>query len=126
MYICIVMAKLFIVGFPKDMEEIELVEMFSIYGTVHSVTIITDIDTGESKCYGFITMTDQQGAERAIEAMDGASIDDRQISVRFADDKNKAKPEPPKKVFQKQFIQQAQSTESTSAASRKKRPRRNS
>jgi len=126
LYICIVMAKLFIVGFPKDMEEIELVEMFSIYGTVHSVTIITDIDTGESKCYGFITMTDQQGAERAIEAMDGASIDDRQISVRFADDKNKAKPEPPKKVFQKQFIQQAQSTESTSAASRKKRPRRNS
>ncbi|MEO7211740.1 RNA-binding protein [Mucilaginibacter sp.] len=34
------MAKLFIVGFPRDMEEIELVEIFSIHGIVNTVTIV--------------------------------------------------------------------------------------
>jgi RNA recognition motif-containing protein len=86
-YIC-GMAKLFTVGIPKDMQEIELVEMFSVYGTVNTVTIVTDQQTGESKGYGFITMTDDAGAQRAIDALNGASIDDRIVSVRFADDKN--------------------------------------
>jgi len=86
-YICS-MAKLFIVGIPKDMQEIELVEMFSIHGTVNTVTIVTDQVSGESKGYGFITMTDDTGAERAIAGLNGASIDGRTISVRFAEDKN--------------------------------------
>jgi RNA recognition motif-containing protein len=82
------MAKLFIVGFPKDMQEVELVEMFSAHGIVNTVTIVTDQNTGDSKGYGFITMTDEAGAQRAIAAFDGVSIDGRTISVRFAEDKN--------------------------------------
>jgi RNA recognition motif-containing protein len=78
------MAKLFIVGFPKDMKEIELVEMFSIHGTVNTVTIITDQQSGANKGYGFISMTDDAGAQRAIQALDGVNIDERTISVRFA------------------------------------------
>jgi len=70
------------------MHEIELVEMFSVHGTVNTVTIVTDQASGESKGYGFITMTDDTGAERAIAALDGASIDSRTISVRFADEKS--------------------------------------
>jgi RNA recognition motif-containing protein len=81
-YIC-TMAKLFIVGIPKDLETIELVEMFSIHGTVNTVTIVTDRVSGESKGFGFITMTDDTGAERAIEALDGASIDGRTIQCPF-------------------------------------------
>jgi RNA recognition motif-containing protein len=95
------MAKLFIVGFPKDLEEIALVEMFSIHGTVNTVTIVTDQQSGQSKGYGFITMTDDAGAERAIAALDGAMMDDRTLNVRFAEDRpaNKplsSKPSPPK------------------------------
>jgi RNA recognition motif-containing protein len=86
------MAKLFIVGFPRDMQEIELVELFSAHGTVNTVTIVTDKSTGESKGYGFITMTDDAGAERAIQAMNGVMIDDRTITVRFAEEKQPAKP----------------------------------
>ena len=81
------MAKLFIVGFPRDMEEVELVELFSSHGIVNNVTVITDQIAGESKGYGFITMADGAGAERAIAALDQAEIDGRVISVRFADDK---------------------------------------
>ena len=82
------MIKLFIVGFPRDMEEIELVELFSAYGTVSTVRIITDKDSGISKGYGFLEMTDEAGAQRAIDAMNGATIDEREISVRIAEQKH--------------------------------------
>lgn len=82
------MIKLFIVGFPRDMEEVELVELFSAYGTVSSVRIITDKDSGISKGYGFLEMTDEAGAQRAIDAMNGATIDEREISVRIAEQKH--------------------------------------
>ena len=116
------MAKLFIVGFPKDMEEIELMEMFSVYGAVNTVTVVTDKDTGESKGYGFITMTDQAGADRAIAAMDGAEIDDRKISVRIAEDKTA----PVKKHFPGPVAGQkhVQHHPHDPQAPRKKRPRR--
>ena len=82
------MAKLFVVGFPKDRTEVGLLEMFSVYGTVNSITIVTDQSTGTSKGYGFVTMTDQAGADRAISALDGAEIGERKMSVRFAETKN--------------------------------------
>ncbi|MGF7036914.1 hypothetical protein [Mucilaginibacter lappiensis] len=56
------MAKLFIVGFPREMDEIQLVELFTAHGQVNSITIITDKDSGVSKGYGFITMTDKAGS----------------------------------------------------------------
>jgi RNA recognition motif-containing protein len=118
------MAKLFIVGFPKDMEEMELVEMFSAYGAVNTVTIVTDQSTGQSKGYGFITMTDQAGAERAIAAMDGAEIDDRKISVRIAEDKKQVKTEPVRKTFQKPYIPPPAQQVRPQEIIKKKRPRR--
>ncbi len=117
------MAKLFIVGFPKDMQEIELVEMFSAHGTVNTVTIVTDKNTGESKGYGFITMTDDAGAERAIKALDSITIDDRKISVRFAEEKQPAMPAkspPPQQRGQAAYPRRDNRTE----APRPKRPRR--
>lgn len=93
------MVKLFIVGFPRDMEEIELVELFSAYGTVSTVRIITDKDSGISKGYGFLEMTDEAGAQRAIDAMNGATIDEREISVRVAEQKHQ-----PQQKQQQQLI----------------------
>jgi RNA recognition motif-containing protein len=81
------MVKLFIVGFPRDMEENELKEMFSKYGEVVSVKIVTEQLTGKSRGYAFLRMKDQAAAVRAIALMDGAEIDDRRISVRVAVDK---------------------------------------
>ena len=76
------------------MEEVELVELFSNHGIVDNVTVVTDQITGENKGYGFITMADGAGAERAIAALDQAEIDGRVISVRFAEDKTQAAPSP--------------------------------
>jgi RNA recognition motif-containing protein len=94
-FIFVYMTKLFIVGIPRDMEESELTELFSAYGQVNAITIITGKLSGESQGYGFITMTDKAGADRAIAAMDGGIIDERTISVRIADDKR----ETAEKVF---------------------------
>src|ERR1700712_5549305 len=79
------MTKLFIVGIQRDMDEIELTEIFSDHGAVEMVTIVTVKETGESKGFGFVHMADQAGADRAIQALDGAEIDDRKISVRVAE-----------------------------------------
>ncbi|WP_259065893.1 RNA recognition motif domain-containing protein [Mucilaginibacter sp. X4EP1] len=117
------MAKLFIVGFPKDMQEIELVEQFSAHGTVNTVTIVTDKNSGDSKGYGFITMTDDAGAERAILAMDGVKIGERTISVRLAEEK-----QPVKTTASPRLRQKGQAAplrhENRTEAPRPKRPRR--
>jgi RNA recognition motif-containing protein len=81
------MGKLFIVGFPKDIQQIALVELFSIYGTVNTVTLVTDKDTGQPKGYGFITMNDDAGASRAVAALNGTTMEGRTISVRSAEAK---------------------------------------
>jgi RNA recognition motif-containing protein len=81
------MAKLFIVGFPKTIGEIELVEMFSLHGAVNTVTVVTDKETREPKGYGFVTMNDDISAERAIKALNGLKLGERTLNVRFAEEK---------------------------------------
>ncbi|RYY37242.1 MAG: hypothetical protein EOP46_03450 [Sphingobacteriaceae bacterium] len=78
------MSKLFVVGIPRDMESAELEDIFADYGTVSNTTVVTDMETGISKGYGFVTMDDRNAAEAAIAALDGGQIDERTISVRFA------------------------------------------
>jgi RNA recognition motif-containing protein len=116
--------KLFVVGVPRDMDETELSEIFSRYGAVHLVTIVTDKDTGQSLGYGFVHMIDRAGADQAIKALNGATIDDRQISVRIADNK----PAEVKKVYSTkgQTLRPApipQTTQQNNPA-KKKRPRK--
>jgi RNA recognition motif-containing protein len=118
------MPKLFIVGFPKSMHEIELVEMFSLQGTVDKVTVVTDKATGESKCYGFVTMADDSGAKRAICGLDGTQINGRRIQVRFAEEKP-----PVRQNNQEAFIEQSSPNrlsqqDKLTGAVKFKRPRR--
>ncbi|MES2278658.1 MAG: RNA-binding protein [Bacteroidota bacterium] len=110
------MAKLFIVGFPKDFQQIALVELFSIHGTVNTVTLVTDKVTGQPKGYGFITMNDDAGAKRAIAALNGTSMGGRTISVRFAEEKPPARQTSERPAFHKR--------DNRTAAPKFKRPRR--
>ncbi|CAM3937887.1 RNA-binding protein [Mucilaginibacter galii] len=81
------MVKLFVVGFPRDMSEISLDQLFSKEAMIRRVTIIRDIQTGISKGYAFVETVDQIGAERAIRALHGTRIGDRTMSVRIAEEK---------------------------------------
>jgi RNA recognition motif-containing protein len=82
------MIKLFVVGFPKEMGEIELNELFSNHGLVSTITVVRDMQTGVSKGYAFVNMMDQPGADRAIQALNGFNLNGRMLNVRIAENKS--------------------------------------
>jgi len=67
-------------------DEKDLGDVFGEYGTVSSVKVIMDKMNGKSKGFGFVEMENQDEAKKAIQALDGASFQDRNIMV------NEAKP----------------------------------
>ena len=85
------MIKLFAVGFSRGTDELQLNELFSQHGLVKTLTIVRDQQTGVSKGYAFVQMLDQAGAERAISHLNGLRIDDRTLSVRYADQQQEKK-----------------------------------
>jgi len=86
------MIKLFVVGYPLDIQETEMIELFSTHGMIHSIHLLTDKETGKHKGYGFIEMVDQAGADRAIEALNKMVIKGRKITVKLADENRVQKP----------------------------------
>ncbi len=64
--------------------EDDLRQAFEEFGSVTSVNIITDRDTGRSKGFAFVEMEDAADAETAIAAMDGNSVDGRNLRVNEA------------------------------------------
>jgi RNA recognition motif-containing protein len=76
--------KLYVGGLSYTTTEASLREAFSASGTVDSVSLITDRDTGQSKGFGFVEMSTDAEAQAATQAMNGASIDGRQIKVSEA------------------------------------------
>jgi len=57
---------------------------FEEYGTVDRVQIITDRDTGRSRGFAFVEMADAAEADRAIESLNGASVNGRSLNVNEA------------------------------------------
>jgi RNA recognition motif-containing protein len=64
----------------------DLKEIFEEYGTVSSSNIIIDKYSGKSKGFGFVTMDDDAGANKAIKELNGATLESREMVV------NEAKP----------------------------------
>lgn len=78
--------KLFVAGLPIDFDEIDLKEMFELYGAVTSVKLVTDRATGRSKGFGFIEMPDNTEALETILALRGTSIKGKKLSVQKAEE----------------------------------------
>ena len=64
--------------------EDDLRTKFSAFGTVDSVKVIADRDTGRSKGFAFIEMSDQSSGNAAIEGLNGQEVDDRALKVNEA------------------------------------------
>ncbi|MBN3035135.1 MAG: RNA-binding protein [Bacteroidales bacterium] len=64
--------------------ENDLNEVFSEFGEVHSVKIITDKYTGKSKGFGFVVMEDDSEARNAINNLNGRLLEDRELIVNEA------------------------------------------
>ncbi|MCD6366703.1 MAG: RNA-binding protein [Bacteroidales bacterium] len=66
------------------LQEKDLQEIFAEYGEVTTVKIITDKFTRRSKGFGFVEMTDDEAATKAIGELDGAEVEGRNIKVNQA------------------------------------------
>jgi RNA recognition motif-containing protein len=79
---------IFVGSLPFSIEEADLRESFEAYGAVDSVKIITDKFTGRSKGFGFVEMSNDDEAQKAIDELNGATVQGRAIVV------NKSEPKP--------------------------------
>ena len=82
------MKKIYVGNLSFSATEADLRELFSTVGTVHSVAVITDRDTGRSRGFGFIEMDDSD-AEKAIADLDGRELGDRALRVNEAQDRQR-------------------------------------
>lgn len=58
--------------------------LFEAYGTVERVSLMTDRDTGRSRGFAFVEMTDSEEADRAITALNGSNVGGRALNVNEA------------------------------------------
>ena len=58
--------------------------MFEAYGTVDRVSVVTDRDTGRARGFGFVEMSVNDEAERAIAALNGRELDGRALNINEA------------------------------------------
>lgn len=75
---------IFVGGLPYAVSDDELRDAFEAHGTVTSAKVITDRETGRSRGFGFVEMSDDGEANAAIEAMNGSEMGGRTLTVNQA------------------------------------------
>lgn len=76
--------KLFVGNFSFSTTEADLQALFAPYGNIESVAVVTDRQTGRSRGFGFVEMSDRGEAEKAIEALNGKDFGGRTLNVNEA------------------------------------------
>ena len=78
------MKKIFVGNFSFSTTEAELRSLFEPHGAIDSVTVVTDRDTGRSRGFAFVEMANNNEAEAAIQALNGADFGGRPLTVNEA------------------------------------------
>ncbi len=76
--------RLFVGNLPFSLSEDQLLDLFSTAGTVMEAKIIYDRETGRSRGFGFVEMSSDEDAQKAIEAFNGKDIEGRSLKVNEA------------------------------------------
>lgn len=76
--------KLYVGGLPYATTDQQLEEVFSSHGTVESARVISDKFTGKSRGFGFVEMSSQEEAQRAIQALNESQLEGRSLTVNEA------------------------------------------
>jgi cold-inducible RNA-binding protein len=77
-------SKLFVGNLSFNTTENDLQDTFSAHGTVTEANLITDRETGRARGFGFVTMSSDEEANKAVEALNGAELDGRTLTVNIA------------------------------------------
>jgi len=80
------MKNLYVGNLPHSLTEAELRTVFETHGAVDKVSIVTDRETGRSRGFAFVEMTDSRAADQAMAALNGSELAGRTLTV------NEAKP----------------------------------
>jgi RNA recognition motif-containing protein len=83
--------RIYVGNLPWSASEDDLRNLFSTHGTVHSVSIITDRETGRSRGFAFVEMDDAE-AQRAIQETDGRDMGGRPLRVNEARERERRPP----------------------------------
>lgn len=78
--------KLYVGNLGYEVKDEDLKQLFAAHGTVESASVIMDRDAGRSKGFGFVEMSTNEEAQKAIKALDGQDQGGRALKV------NEAKP----------------------------------
>lgn len=78
--------KLFVAGLPYDMDDAELMEIFEKFGETTSAKVAIDRETGKSRGFGFVEMTNDEEAREAIEMLKDIAFGKKQLIVKEADE----------------------------------------
>jgi cold-inducible RNA-binding protein len=78
------MVNIYVGNLPYSATEDDLRSLFSAHGVVDRVSLITDRITGRPRGFAFVEMADQADAEAAIQALNGAELGGRTLTVNIA------------------------------------------
>ena len=84
---CELSKKLYVGNIPFTTTEDELRAAFEQHGSVASVNVITDRETGRPRGFAFVEMDDASAAEEAMRALDGSDLGGRSLRVNEAQDR---------------------------------------
>ena len=76
--------KLFVGNLSFDTTENDLQDAFAAHGTVTEANLLMDRTTGRPRGFGFVTMASPEEAQKAIDAMNGANLGGRNLTVNEA------------------------------------------
>lgn len=76
--------KLYVGNLPYEIKDEDLREHFVQTGNVESATVITDRATGRSKGFGFVEMSTEEEAQKAIEMLNGKELNSRALTINEA------------------------------------------
>jgi RNA recognition motif-containing protein len=79
--------RLYVGNLPFSTTEDDLRAAFEAHGSVASVSVITDRETGRSRGFGFVEMEDAGAADEAMRALDGSDLGGRNLRVNEAQER---------------------------------------
>ncbi len=79
--------KLYVGNLPFSATEADLRELFEAHGTIESINVITDRETGRPRGFAFVEMEDAESASKAMQALDGNDMGGRNLKVNEANER---------------------------------------
>ena len=79
--------RVYVGNLPYSASDEQLAELFSVYGEVAEASVVRDRASGQSKGFGFVQMSEDEAARRAIQSLEGTMMAGRTIHVNEAEER---------------------------------------